>query len=199
MFGAPPTEVAGSVPSWRKKYSLPPRNELLEVDAEDQRVAEGPPENGDEAGEHEALRADAQHVLAPHQAAVEEGEAGQGHEQHQRGGGHHPAVMAGTGIGRDRRGRLGDRIDALRVLDRQRGIGVAEVRLDHADSLFQRGVRQVLGIDGRRGRGGGRRIRGSGSRRRRGGVGGRRGGSGRVSGCLGVERAKGEAESGDAE
>ena len=64
---------------------------------EGEAVADSPPEDGDEAGAAEALGQHRQHVLAADQAAVEQRQAGQGHEQHQRGADHHQAVVAGAG------------------------------------------------------------------------------------------------------
>ena len=63
--------------------------------AEGQRVADDGPENGDQAHHGEALHHGAEDVLAAHQAAVEERQAGAGHQQDQGGGDQHPGVVAG--------------------------------------------------------------------------------------------------------
>jgi len=63
--------------------------------AEGQRVANHGPENGDEAHHGEALHHGAEDVLAAHQAAIEEDQAGSGHHQDQRGRNQHPGVVAG--------------------------------------------------------------------------------------------------------
>ena len=63
--------------------------------AKGQRVADDGPENGDQAHHGEALHHGAEDVLAAHQAAVEERQAGAGHQQHQGGGDQHPGVVAG--------------------------------------------------------------------------------------------------------
>ena len=63
--------------------------------AEGQRVADDGPENGDQAHHREALHHGAEDVLLAHQAAVEERQAGAGHQQNQGGGGQHPGVVAG--------------------------------------------------------------------------------------------------------
>ena len=66
--------------------------------AEGQRVADDGPENGDQAHHGEALHHGAEDVLLAHQAAVEERQAGAGHQQDQGGGDQHPGVVAG-GLG----------------------------------------------------------------------------------------------------
>ncbi len=71
--------------------------------AEGEAVAADPPEDRDQAGDAEALGQDGEHVLLAHQAAVEQRQAGQRHEEHQRGGGHLPGVVAGAGAGDLRR------------------------------------------------------------------------------------------------
>ncbi len=88
---------------------------------EDEAVAEGPPEDGDQPGAAETLGHDRQDVLAPDQAAVEQRQAGQGHEEHQRRRGHHPGVVAGP----RRRQRLGGPVGdvGLEIGDPGREIG----------------------------------------------------------------------------
>ena len=63
--------------------------------AEGQRIADDGPEDGDQAHHGEALHHGAEDVLLAHQAAVEERQAGAGHQQHQRRGDQHPGVVAG--------------------------------------------------------------------------------------------------------
>ena len=63
--------------------------------AEGQRVADNRPEDGDQPHHGEALHHGAQDVLPAHQAAVEQRQAGPGHQQHQRGRDQHPCVIAG--------------------------------------------------------------------------------------------------------
>ena len=74
---------------------------------ERQAIAAQPPEDGDQSGDAHTLRHHGQHVLFANEAAVEQCQTRQGHEQHQRGGGHLPCVVArtraanfGHGIGR---------------------------------------------------------------------------------------------------
>ena len=50
--------------------------------AEDQTVTDRPPEDGDEAGDAEALGEDREHIFAADEPAVEKGQSRQGHEQH---------------------------------------------------------------------------------------------------------------------
>ncbi len=61
--------------------------------AEGERVAADGPEDGDEAHHGEALHHGAEDVFAADEAAVEEREAGAGHEQNERGGDQHPGVV----------------------------------------------------------------------------------------------------------
>ena len=61
--------------------------------AESERVAEDGPEDGDQAHHGEALHHGAEDVFSANQAAVEEREAGAGHEQNERGGDEHPGVV----------------------------------------------------------------------------------------------------------
>ena len=107
---------------------------------EAQAVADHDPQDRDHAGGAQTLRHDREHVLRAHQAAVEQRQAGQGHEQDQGGADHHPGVVTGAGASDLRLFR-----DARAVVD---------VRLEIAESLFDR-----LGVEG-----GG--SRGSGGRRR---------------------------------
>ena len=58
-------------------------------------VAVDEPQDGDQAGNGEALHHHGKNVLGAHHAAVEQGQAGNGHEQHQRGGCEHPRRVAG--------------------------------------------------------------------------------------------------------
>ena len=95
--------------------------------AEHEAVADQPPQDGDDAGAAEALRHDRQDVLATHEAAVEQRQARQRHEEHQRGRGHHPGVVAGTRRRRQRR--------RLRL-------AVGDVRLDVGETRGELGVRQ---------------------------------------------------------
>ena len=66
--------------------------------AEGQRIAGDGPEDGDQAHHGEALHHGAEDVFAAHQAAVEESQAGAGHEQDEGRGGQHPCVVGG-GLG----------------------------------------------------------------------------------------------------
>ena len=84
----------------------------VEALAEDQAVAERPPHDGDEAGDTQALGEDGEDVLLADETAVEEGETGQRHEEHERGAGHHPGVVAGAGHANQ---RAFDRIDVVDV------------------------------------------------------------------------------------
>ncbi|MCY1448367.1 hypothetical protein D9M71_650290 [compost metagenome] len=53
-------------------------------------VAINDPQDADQTGNGEALHHHGKNVFRPNHAAVEQREAGNGHEQHQRGGGQHP-------------------------------------------------------------------------------------------------------------
>src|SRR5262249_46853692 len=55
--------------------------------------------------DREGLGEGGQHVLLAHHAAVEQGQAGQRHQQHQRRGNQHPGDVAGVVV--RRLGRLG--------------------------------------------------------------------------------------------
>ena len=64
--------------------------------AERQAVADHGPQHGDHRHQDEAVHHGAEHVLAPHQAAVKQRQAGAGHHQDQRGADQHPGVVAGA-------------------------------------------------------------------------------------------------------
>ena len=99
--------------------------------AEDQAVPHRPPEDGDHPRAPEALGEDREHVLPAHEPAVEEGEAGQGHEQHEGRGGHDPGVVS----------RAGDAADLGRpgVGSRPSDGEVLVILLQVADPLLERG------------------------------------------------------------
>ena len=59
-----------------------------------QRVADDGPDDGDQAADREGLHDGRQDVLLPNHAGVEEGEAGNGHHQHECGAGEHPGGIA---------------------------------------------------------------------------------------------------------
>ncbi|MCY1287930.1 hypothetical protein D9M70_369460 [compost metagenome] len=61
---------------------------------EGQAVAVDHPEDADQTGDGEALHHHRQNVLGPHHAAIEQRQAGDGHEQDQCGGGKHPRRVA---------------------------------------------------------------------------------------------------------
>ena len=84
----------GREPDAAQEDVLEAADEAVAV-AEGQRVADDGPENGDQAHHGEALHHGAEDVLAANQAAVEERQAGAGHQQHQRGGDQHPGVVGG--------------------------------------------------------------------------------------------------------
>ena len=75
--------------------------EIIEAADEAVSVAEGEgitdqrPEDGDEAHHGKALHHGAEHVFSADEAAVEERQAGAGHEQDEGGGDQHPGVVAG--------------------------------------------------------------------------------------------------------
>ena len=62
--------------------------------AKRQRIAVKRPEHADQRHDREDLRQDRRHVLAAHEAAIEQREAGNGHHQHERAGGQHPRRVA---------------------------------------------------------------------------------------------------------
>ncbi|EEF93796.1 hypothetical protein CATMIT_01567, partial [Catenibacterium mitsuokai DSM 15897] len=57
---------------------------------EGQRVTVGHPQQHDQREHRQHLHQHRQHVLGAHQAAVEQGQAGHGHQQHQQSRGQHP-------------------------------------------------------------------------------------------------------------
>ncbi len=67
--------------------------------AEGQAVAHGQPQDRAEAGDGHAMGHDRQHVLGPHQPAIEQGQARQGHEQDQGRGAQNPGSVAVIGGG----------------------------------------------------------------------------------------------------
>ncbi len=85
-----------------EKGALQPTDEGAEVGharfhaggIEGQAVAVDHPEDAHQAGDGEALHHHRQHVLRTDHAAIEQRQAGNGHEQHQRGGGEHPGRVA---------------------------------------------------------------------------------------------------------
>jgi len=106
--------------------------------SEDEAVADGPPEDGDQGCDAEALGEDGKNILAPDQAAVEEGEAGQCHEEDQGGADHHPAVVAGPGDANGiHRKTGGDR--AVGTLEGLLGIGIGDVGFQAGNALLERG------------------------------------------------------------
>jgi hypothetical protein len=116
----------------------------VEVLAEDQGVTHGPPEDGHHAGQAEALRDDGEHVLGANEAAVEEKEAGERHEEHQGGADHDEGVVARAGGSGDGTGR--DLVVA--------GLGadVVDVGFQVGHALVERGSsRSRFGGRGRRG------------------------------------------------
>ena len=58
-----------------------------------ERVSHDCPEDRDQAHHGEALHHGAENVLAAHQSAVEQGQAGSGHQQHQRRRDQHPGIV----------------------------------------------------------------------------------------------------------
>ncbi|MNP31557.1 hypothetical protein D3C76_1246830 [compost metagenome] len=79
-------------------------NEGIEVDytllhtggIERQAIAVNHPQHTDQAGDRKALHHYREHVLGTHHTAVEQGQARDGHEQHQGCGGQHPGGVAGV-------------------------------------------------------------------------------------------------------
>ncbi|MNP22910.1 hypothetical protein D3C76_1156000 [compost metagenome] len=59
-------------------------------------VAVDDPENAHQTGDREALHHHREHVLGTHHTAIEQGQARDGHEQHQRRSGQHPGSVAGV-------------------------------------------------------------------------------------------------------
>jgi hypothetical protein len=64
---------------------------------EGHRVAVDHPEHADQREGHEDLHQHREHVLGAHQAAVEQRQARDRHQDDQRGAGHHPGVVALVG------------------------------------------------------------------------------------------------------
>ena len=100
-----------------------PQERAVEIGAEDQAVTKGPPEDRDETGDAQALGEHRQHVLLADQATVEEREAGQRHEEDERGARHHPGVVAGAG-------------DAGQAFA---GVGIVHIGLEGRDAFIRRG------------------------------------------------------------
>ena len=65
---------------------------------EGQAVADDRPDDADDRHQDEALHHRGQHVLAAHQAAVEQRQSRPGHHQHQRRAGEHPGGVAGVDV-----------------------------------------------------------------------------------------------------
>ena len=97
-----PTELPST--PLRKTCSRLPRKG--EPDPKRQAVAAHPPQDRHHARNAQALGENGKDVLAPHQAAVEQRQSRQGHEQHQRRRSHLPGVVARTRSG-DSAGRVG--------------------------------------------------------------------------------------------
>ena len=113
----------------------------VEALAENQAVAESPPEDRDQTGATQALRHDGKDVLRADEATVEKGETRQGHEENQRGTRHHPGIVAGTS-GADRRCRQAIRnrriaIFVLAGLQRGRRVAIAQVGFETGDPLLK--------------------------------------------------------------
>ena len=72
--------------------------------AECEGVGAEEPQHRHDAGDHQRLHQGGEHVLATDHAAVEERQTRQGHEQDQRAGHQHPAVVTGVEGGLVRRG-----------------------------------------------------------------------------------------------
>ena len=64
---------------------------------EGEAVAVEHPDHHHEAGDGEDLHQHREHVLGADEAAVEQRQAGDGHQQHERGGDEHPGGVAGIG------------------------------------------------------------------------------------------------------
>ena len=75
------------------KVAYPPAL-LHAVAAEGKGIADGEPHQRHQASEGKTLHQHRQHILGTHQAGVEQGQARDGHEQHQRGGGEYPGGIA---------------------------------------------------------------------------------------------------------
>jgi hypothetical protein len=79
---------------------LAPADVLVAFGAESEAIApHHPHQHGQRSGRAD-LRHGGQHVLGTGQAAVEQRQARQDHEQDEDGGRHHPGVVAGIGNGR---------------------------------------------------------------------------------------------------
>ena len=111
----------------KKKVFRPPEKRTVEALAENKAVAKRPPHDGDQARNTETLGEHGEDVLPANEAAVEESETGQRHEEHERSAGHHPGVVAGAG---DSDQRAFDRVD------------VVDVGLKRGEALFGGGRRR---------------------------------------------------------
>ena len=92
---------------------------------EGQAVTDRPPQDGDQTCHAQAHREDGEHVLRADQTTVEKGQAGQGHEQHERRANHLPGIVTGAG-----------NFDFRRVAGRT--IHVVEVGFDVGDTVLER-------------------------------------------------------------
>jgi len=93
----------------------------------DEAVADGPPDHSHYCGDAETKSGHREDILGADQTSVEEGQAGQGHQQHQGRGDHHPCRMAGDRHGSDvRRG----------------GVAIGQGRLQVSRLGFQRCIRE---------------------------------------------------------
>src|SRR5260370_17925295 len=95
-----------------------------------ERIADCPPENRDQARDTETLRQDRQHIFLPDQPTVKQRQSGKRHKENQRGSGHHPAVVARTGTG-----NIGSSFRILRIRT-ARGIIYVSFQVGH--TLFER-------------------------------------------------------------
>ena len=112
---------------------------------EDEAVTEQEPQNGDEPRDAEALGDDGQDVFLPNETAVEEEEAGQRHEQDERGANHLESIVARAGVARSRSRQAFGNL-AILVLERGGGIGIAEVGFQASHALLKGWFGRLRGI-----------------------------------------------------
>ena len=114
--------------------------------AKDHAVTADDIKDGHQAGDQEALSEHGQDVLLADETAVEQRQTGQRHEQHQRGAGHQPAIVAGSGISgvatdAVHQTRVDDRVRhhnvAVGVLQRSGRVAVLEVGFNRSNALVQ--------------------------------------------------------------
>ena len=133
--------MASTVTPARNALPSPPTKAFMGPVGEGEAVAVDRPQQGHHAGDGEALHQHRQHVLAAHHAGVEQRQAGNGHEQHQRGGRDHPGGVAGVELV----GAAAAAAAALRACRRRARTGLRTVIRTEADAALEYTPSRVAG------------------------------------------------------